>query len=181
MKTIALLVLLAGPAAAFSLWGGKKGDGLPSVGRAAPEFALDSQAGTPVSLKDLRGKWVVLYFYPKDFTHGCTIEAHEFQAAAPKFEKKDAIILGVSVQDAASHKDFCAKEGLGFKLLADVDMKVSKMYGSLSNYGVAKLSTRNTFLIGPDGVLRKEWVKVEPSKHVDEVLAALDDLQKAAK
>src|ERR1022692_1349961 len=102
----------------------------PSVGSLAPEFTLNSQEGTPVSLKDYRGKWVVLYFYPKDFTSGCTIEAHNFQRDQSQYQQKNAAVLGVSVDNADSHKRFCTKEGLNFKLLADTDHKVSSAYGS---------------------------------------------------
>src|SRR5260370_38710739 len=102
----------------------------PDVGKPAPDFSLTTGDGSQVSLKDYRGKWVVLYFYPKDFTSGCTMEAHNFQRDLSKYKKAKAVILGVSVDTAQSHKDFCAKEGLNFKLLADVDAKVSEQYGS---------------------------------------------------
>lgn len=156
----------------------RAGEGLPPVGAQAPDFTLSSQDGKPISLKDFRGKWVVLYFYPKDFTKGCTIEAHNFQADLSKFKKKKAVIIGVSVQGAGSHKDFCAKEGLNFKLLADVDHKVSEAYRSTMDHNGELLSARNTFIIGPDGLIRKEYIKVDPSKHSEEVLDALADLQK---
>src|ERR1700728_5098278 len=94
---------------------------LPSVGTAAPEFTLNSQEGTPVSLKDFRGKWVVLYFYPKDMTTGCTIEAHNFQRDQTQFEAKNAVIVGVSVDTPDIHKQFCTKDSLTFTLLADSD------------------------------------------------------------
>ncbi len=179
MKNIALLLSLClAPASALTIANSARaGDGLPPVGSEAPDFTLSSQEGKPVSLKDYRGHWIVLYFYPKDFTKGCTIEAHNFQADLAKFKKKNAVILGVSVQDAGSHKDFCAKEGLDFKLLADVDHKVSETYRSTMDYKGELLSTRNTFLIDPNGIIRMEWIKVEPSKHSDEVLAALAKLQ----
>ncbi|MGA8142947.1 MAG: peroxiredoxin [Candidatus Acidiferrales bacterium] len=152
----------------------------PNVGATAPDFSLASQEGTPVSLHDFRGKWVVLYFYPKDFTSGCTTEAHNFQRDLAQYQQKNAVIVGVSVQSADSHKQFCAKEGLNFKLLADVDHKVSEQYGSLTNYGVAKLSSRHTFLINPEGVIVKEYLDVNPGKHSEEVLAALTELQASA-
>jgi len=151
----------------------------PAVGAVAPDFTLNAQDGTPVSLHDYKGKWVVLYFYPKDFTSGCTTEAHNFQRDLAQYEAKNAVILGVSVQDAESHKQFCAKEGLNFKLLADTDKKVSQMYGSLMNFGIAKLSARHTFLINREGMIVKEYMDVNPLKHSEEVLADLAQLQAA--
>jgi peroxiredoxin Q/BCP len=152
-------------------------DNPPAVGTKAPDFTLDSQDGTPVSLHDFHGKWVVLYFYPKDFTSGCTVEANNFQRDLAQYAKKNATILGVSVQSANSHKEFCAKEGLNFKLLADTKVEVSSTYGSVMNLGVTKLSARHTFLINPDGVIVKEYLSVDPGNHSEEVLAALTELQ----
>src|SRR5438552_12883287 len=123
---LVVLVIVGGLAARFAFAGSP-----PQVGTAAPEFTLNSQDGTQVSLKDYRGKWVVLYFYPKDFTSGCTIEAHNFQRDQAEYARRNAVILGVSVDNAESHKKFCAKEGLNFKLLADTSHRVSKQYGSL--------------------------------------------------
>ncbi|MFY9659220.1 MAG: peroxiredoxin [Terriglobales bacterium] len=149
-----------------------------SVGNPAPEFTLNSQEGTPVNLKDYRGKWVVLYFYPKDFTSGCTIEAHNFQRDLALYERKNVVILGISVDSADSHKQFCAKEGLNFKLLADTDYKVSTAYDSLSSHGDVKYASRHTFIINPEGKLVKSFTEVNPNKHSDEVLSALAELQK---
>jgi peroxiredoxin Q/BCP len=143
---------------------------VPQAGQAAPEFSLPSQEGAPVSLKQYQGKWVVLYFYPKDMTQGCTIEAHNFQQDLPKYNQANAVILGVSVDSTDSHKEFCAKESLTFKLLSDTDKKVVDQYGSLSPRGMA---SRNTFLIDPSGKIVKVWTGVNPSKHSEEVLAAL--------
>jgi len=153
-------------------------DSTPAVGSMAPEFTLPSQEGTPVSLKDYRGKWVVLYFYPKDFTSGCTIEAHNFQRDQAQYQQKGVTVLGVSVDSADSHKQFCTKEGLNFKLLADTDKKVSGAYGSLTNFGVMKVAARHTFIISPEGKIVKVFTEVNPNKHSEEVLAALTELQK---
>lgn len=151
---------------------------VPAVGSTAPDFTLSSQDGKPVSLKDYRGSWVVLYFYPKDFTSGCTIEAHNFQRDQSQYEQKKTVVLGVSVDTTDSHKQFCAKEGLNFKLLADTEHKVSSEYGSLTNMGVVKFAARHTFLINPDGKIVQVFTDVNPSKHSEEVLAALTTFQK---
>jgi len=156
----------------------KAGDKAPAVGTAAPDFSLNSQDGKPVSLHDFKGKWVVLYFYPKDMTSGCTIEAHNFQRDLAKYDAKNTVILGVSMQDEKSHQDFCAKESLTFKLLADTNKDVSEKYDSVMNLGVMKLSARHTFLIDGNGIVRKVWTDVDVKKHSDDILAALDELQK---
>src|SRR5262245_46882339 len=150
----------------------------PAVGQPAPSFTLTNQEGQPTKLEDFRGKWVVLYFYPKDFTSGCTLEAHNFQRDLAKYEAANAVIVGVSVDTAGSHKDFCAKEGLHFKLLSDPDAKVSTAYDSVMEYEGSKLSARNTFLIDPQGKLVKTFLKVKPANHSEEVLAALAELEK---
>lgn len=151
----------------------------PEVGTVAPDFTLSSQDGNQVSLKDYHGKWVVLYFYPKDMTTGCTIEAHNFQRDQEQYTKKNAVVLGVSVDSADSHKQFCTKEGLNFKLLADTEHKVSSAYGSVMNFGVTQVAARNTFIIDPQGKIVKVYTSVEPNKHSAEVLAALEQLQKS--
>jgi peroxiredoxin Q/BCP len=148
----------------------------PQVGQMAPDFTLPSQDGSKISLHDFRGKWVVLYFYPKDGTSGCTLEAHNFQRDIAKYQQLNAEIVGVSVDTADSHKDFCAKQGLHFKLLADTEKKVSEEYDSLMM--IVHFSNRNTFLIDPSGKIAKIWLGVSPAKHSDEVLAALTGLKK---
>ena len=170
MKTTLALFLLA--ASAFA------SDPVPQTGSSAPDFTLPSQDGSRISLHDFKGKWVVLYFYPKDGTSGCTIEAHNFQRDLAKYEQKKAVIVGVSVDNADSHKEFCAKQGLTFKLLADTERKVSQQYGSLTNLLVTKISARNTFLVNPDGKIARVWTGVEPAKHSAEVLTALGDLSR---
>src|ERR1700740_3544549 len=131
----------------------RAGDKTPAVGSEAPDFTLNSQEGKPISLHDFKGKWVVLYFYPKDMTTGGTIEAHNFQRDLAKYDAKNTVILGVSMQDEKSHQEFCAKENLTFKLLADTKKEVSEKYDSVMNLGVMKLSSRHTFLIDPHGVV----------------------------
>jgi peroxiredoxin Q/BCP len=153
---------------------------LPSVGSVAPEFKLISQEGNPCALRNYRGQWIVLYFYPRDLTPGCTIEARNFQADQAQYCKRNAVILGVSVDSPESHGKFCGKEGLDFTLLADTAGQVSKSYGSLMNLGVVKFSSRNTFLIDPQGNIARVFTGVQPHQHSREVLASLDELQAAA-
>ena len=174
-KTVLLsLVLVAAGVLTLSV----RAADVPTVGSAAPEFKLTSNESKQVTLKDFQGKWVVLYFYPKDFTSGCTLEARNFQRDLTKYEQVGAVILGVSIDTAESHKDFCAKEGLSFKLLSDPDAKVSTDYGSIMDYQGKKYSARNTFIIDPTGKIAKVFVGVKPSGHSEEVLAALAELKK---
>ncbi|MEP7340037.1 MAG: peroxiredoxin [Acidobacteriota bacterium] len=174
-KRILLFVVVAGLLTAATALARVIGD-LPEVGKAAPEFKVKNNEGKEVSLKDYRGKWVVLYFYPKDFTSGCTVEAKNFQRDIAEYEKANAVILGVSVDTVESHQGFCAKEGLNFKLLSDTDASVSTAYGSMMEG--RKLSARNTFLIDPKGKIAKVYTGVNVAKHSEEVLAALAELNK---
>ena len=146
---------------------------MPAAGQLAPTFTLPSQDGSQISLAEYRGKWVVLYFYPKDMTSGCTIEAHNFQRDLAQFEARKAVILGVSVDTPDSHKQFCTKEGLTFRLLADPKHTVVDAYGSLGSFAGFKIANRNTFLIDPQGNIAKVWTKVNPQPHSAEVLAAI--------
>ncbi len=174
MKKIFLSLSLLAAVCAFAA----EDAAMPKETTAAPDFSLTSGDGSAVSLKDYRGKWVVLYFYPKDFTSGCTLEAQNFQRDLPKYQNAGAVILGVSVDNTQSHKDFCAKEGLNFKLLADTDAKVSTQYGSVMDYKGAKMAARNTFLINPKGEVAKVFTGVKPAEHSEEVLKTLAELQK---
>ena len=156
---------------------------MPTTGQTAPNFTLPSQTGAPISLRSFRGKWVVLYFYPKDMTTGCTIEAHNFQRDLSKYDADDAVILGVSVDTVDSHKQFCTKDSLTFHLLADPDHKVVARYGSFGlklpqRDDIIPVAQRNTFLIDPHGKIVKVWTKVNPTVHSQEVLAALADFKK---
>jgi thioredoxin-dependent peroxiredoxin len=181
MKLVWIAVLLLVVfAVTFGIKSLRAGDKAPAVGTVAPDFTLNSQDGKPVSLHDYKGKWVVLYFYPKDFTSGCTVEARNFQRDLAQYEQKNAVIVGVSMQDENSHQQFCTKEGLSFKLLADTKSEVSTTYDSVMNMGVAKLSARHTFLIDPQGKVEKVWLEVKPDKHSEDVLAALTELQGAS-
>lgn len=149
---------------------------VPAVGSQAPDFKLNSQEGTPVSLHDYKGKWVILYFYPKDMTQGCTIEAHGFQRDLAQYDAKGAVILGVSVDSVDSHKQFCAKDSLTFKLLSDEKHDVVTKYGSAvmgPDGTTVTYAKRNTFLINPQGVIVKVYQNVKPTPHSEEVLADL--------
>jgi peroxiredoxin Q/BCP len=140
----------------------------------APDFTLPTNTGEGnISLSDYRGKWVVLYFYPKDFTPGCTLEARRFQQDLPKYMAKNTQILGVSADDVDSHAEFCDSEGLKFPLLADTTGDVSKAYGSWMGY----VSLRHTYLIDTQGILKEIYLGVNPAIHSAEVLARLEELQ----
>ena len=151
----------------------------PQAGQAAPDFNLTSGDGSSVNLAKYRGKWVVLYFYPKDFTSGCTLEAKNFERDLAKYQDAGAVILGVSVDSAQSHKDFCAKEGLNFKLLADPGGKTATEYGSTMEYHGTMMAARNTFLINPKGEIARVYTGVKPAEHSEEVLKDLASLKKS--
>ncbi|ERT07979.1 ahpC/TSA family protein [Lyngbya aestuarii BL J] len=150
------------------------GGTLPTLNQPAPEFTLPTNTGDgEISLSDYQGQWVVVYFYPQDFTSGCTLEARRFQQDLPKYLDRNVQILGISADDVDSHAEFCDSEGLKFPLLADTDGTVSKTYGSWLNF----YSTRHSFIIDPEGQLRETFVNVRPAIHSQEVLARLDELQ----
>jgi peroxiredoxin Q/BCP len=153
---------------------------LPAVGDLAPEVALPDDAGTIHRLSDQRGRWTVLYFYPKDDTPGCTVEACEFRDANADIQARGAAVWGISPQDAQSKQKFRKKYELSFPLLADEDHAVAGAYGSWvekQNYGKTYWGTaRTTFLVDPDGRVARVWPKVKPEGHATEVLAALDEL-----
>ena len=153
---------------------------MPTIGKAAPAFTLDTDTGESLSLKDLKGKNVVLYFYPKDDTSGCTTEACEFRDLMPRFRKGTAVILGVSPDGVKSHQKFKTKYELPFTLLADTEHAVAEKYGvwkEKSMYGRKYMGVeRTTFLIDATGKLRRIFEKVKPAGHADEVAAALAEL-----
>lgn len=165
----ALLISLVNSPSAIAL-GGQQ----PAIDQPAPPFTLPTNTGDgEVSLSDYRGQWVVVYFYPKDFTPGCTLEARRFQQDLPKYQAKNAQILGISADDVQSHAEFCDSEGLRFPLLADTKGTISKAYGSW----LGAMSLRHTYLVDPDGILRDRFVGVQPAIHSAEVLARLEELQ----
>ena len=135
---------------------------------------MPSQENKPVSLADYKGKWVVLYFYPKDQTSGCSLEAHNFQRDLPKYEAANAVVLGVSLDTVESHKTWCTKDGFSFKMLADPEHKVVDAYGvPVKSMGPMSFAQRDTFLISPDGKIVKQWEVKDIKGHSDEVLAAI--------
>ncbi|MCU0974797.1 MAG: peroxiredoxin [Steroidobacteraceae bacterium] len=149
----------------------------PAVGAPAPAFRLQDQNGKWHQLADYQGKWVVVYFYPKDNTPGCTTQACELRDDIFKFRQLGAVILGVSVDDVASKKAFAEEHGLPFPVLADADKKVSTSYGVLTKFmGLMELARRDTFIIDPQGKVAKHYVKVDPKGHSQMVLADLKQL-----
>jgi peroxiredoxin Q/BCP len=170
------VLLAASSWAAFANRALATGGVLPALGEAAPEFDLqgiNKQGALQRKLADLRGKWLVLYFYPKDFTSGCTLEARGFQKDLVSFRKKGAEIIGISADDPDQHASFCGSEGLTYTLLSDPDGSVSRAYGSW----LAPFSQRHTFLIDPNGIMKARWTAVQPSGHSQEVLIELEKLQ----
>jgi len=176
---IGLSSLLAKSQQAFAL-----GGTLPELNIPAPDFNLagvtPSRPGktseaveTQRQLADFSGQWLVLYFYPRDFTEGCTIEARGFQQDLGLFHRAGAEVVGISADNADSHAEFCGSEGLAYPLLSDPSGTVSKSYGSW----IAPFSQRHTFVIDPDGILRARFVAVRPSGHSHEVLDTLKGLQ----
>ncbi|GAB4123757.1 MAG: thioredoxin-dependent thiol peroxidase [Sideroxydans sp.] len=148
---------------------------LPKVGEAAPDFNLPDQHGISHQLKDFVGKWLVLYFYPKDDTPGCTQEACTFRDDLSKLSRLGAQVVGISVDDGASHAEFAKKYHLPFPLLADTRGEVAARYGALMDWGVFKIARRYTFLIDPQGRVAKVYLKVETSRHSTEII---EDLQR---
>jgi peroxiredoxin Q/BCP len=175
MRVCAMIVV--GALALFSSVRLEASEGAPKIGTAAPGFSLKTQEGKLASLSDYLGKWVVLYFYPKDFSAGCTLEAANFERDLAKFTRMDAVVIGVSVDSVESHKSFCVQESLSFKLLSDPDATVSEKYGSMLEHNGAKMSARNTFIIDPEGKVAKIFTKVQPAPHSGEVLLVLSELQ----
>ena len=173
---LAGLALMSRPERSLAL-----GGTLPETGVEAPGFDLAGVSPGPdgevretrLTKADFRGRWLALYFYPKDFTSGCTLEARGFQRDLALFRARNAEVVGVSADDTEAHLSFCGSEGLAYPLLSDPGGRVSQSYGSW----LAPFSARHTFLIDPDGVLRERWVAVRPSGHSVEVLDALERLQ----
>lgn len=168
LLTLVLMLGIASPALAL---GGPQ----PTLDQPAPEFTLPTNIGDgQISLSDYQGQWVVVYFYPKDFTSGCTLEARRFQQDLPKYQQRNTQILGISADSVQSHTEFCDSEGLRFPLLADTTGAVSKSYGSW----MGPYSLRHTYIVDPAGRLRARFLGVNPAIHSAEVLSKLDELQR---
>ena len=155
---------------------GARADALPVVGSPAPNFSLPDQSAAQRRLDDWRGKWLVLYFYPRDETSGCTVEAQAFRDASAQLTAMNAAVVGVSLDDVASHRPFAKNHQLNFPLLADTDGAVAKRYGTLLNLGVIKFAKRISFIIDPEGRVAKVYPDVDPVRHAPEVLADLKTL-----
>jgi peroxiredoxin Q/BCP len=171
MKILALILALLAAAVAWIRLGYT---GEPPIsGQPAPPFKLADQTGKFHTLDDYRGDWVILYFYPKDDTPGCTQEACAFRDDLHKLTALGAKVIGVSVDDSASHAAFASKYHLPFPLLADEGGKVAESYGALRNLGIVKFAKRYTFLIDPQGKIAKQYLKVDTSRHSEEIVADL--------
>lgn len=152
---------------------------IPSISQKAPEFKLNGSSiveldKTEWELKDFKGNWLIIYFYPKDFTSGCTLEARGFKNINKELSKLNTNIIGISADKSSDHKTFCSEEKLEYPLLSDLDGVVSNKYGSWKD----PYSTRNTFLVDPLGIIRYRWIGVKPAKHSKEVLDKLVDLKR---
>jgi peroxiredoxin Q/BCP len=183
LTAASLMLLLPALAALLLAWpaGPARADEAPKVGEPAPAFRLQDQAGKWHQLSDYKGKWVALYFYPKDDTPGCTTQACSFRDNVFAFDREGAVILGISVDDVASHKAFAEKHGLPFTILADSDKAVTKRYGVLKTYmGVMEMARRDTFIIDPQGRVAKHYESVNPEGHSAVVLADIRALKTKA-
>ena len=167
-----LLLLLSAPIFA---------DEVPAVGSDAPSFNLQDQNGEWHALGDYRGQWLAVYFYPRDDTPGCTTEACNFRDNIYAFKAIGAAVVGISVDDVESHKEFSDKYKLPFTILADEDGKTAKTYGVLKDYKLLKLASRQSFLVDPEGKIVKHYADVDPDEHTDQVLADIKDFMGGSK
>ena len=175
LSGVAVLLLVA----SVVLWMLRPGSQRAGEGSAAPDFALQDQNGQTHRLRDYAGRWLVLYFYPRDDTPGCTREACRFRDDIGVLGDLDAAVAGVSVDDTRSHAGFARKHQLPFPLLSDPDGHTAAAYGSLLNLGLIRFSRRHTFIIAPDGRIAARFDQVDPASHVQQVAHALKALQQA--
>lgn len=180
MKWLVAIAALIIVAALFVARAARAGD-LPEIGKPAPDFKLPDQNSKQHALSDYRGKWVVLYFYPKDDTPGCTQEACAFRDDLNQLTEMGAQVIGISVDDSSSHAEFAKKYHLPFPLLADNNGLVAEKYGALLNLGIIKMARRFTFLIDPQGNVNRDYLTVETSRHSKEIIADLKKLITNAK
>jgi peroxiredoxin Q/BCP len=171
MKLALLLILLL---LGWLAWQAGRGGPLPGTGTSAPDFALVDQQGRMHRLSDYRGRWLVLYFYPKDGTPGCTREACAFRDGLARLQATGAAVVGISVDTQASHARFAEKHRLNFPLLADSGGAVARRYGTLMDWKLYRMARRNTFLIDPQGKIRRAYTRVDPTRHAGELLAELE-------
>lgn len=175
LSGVAVLLLVA----SVVLWMLRPGSQRAGEGSAAPDFALQDQNGQTHRLRDYAGRWLVLYFYPRDDTPGCTREACRFRDDIGVLGDLDAAVAGVSVDDTRSHAGFARKHQLPFPLLSDPDGHTAAAYGSLLNLGIIRFARRHTFIIAPDGRIAARFDQVDPASHVQQVAHALKALQQS--
>lgn len=180
MKKIFLKMLSLTAVISIFVWADAYTDTQPAVGDSAPTFKLQDQNGDWHTLGDYKGKYVVLFFYPKDGTPGCTTEACNFRDNIFAFDDLNTQILGISLDDVDSHKEFSEKYSLPYPILADVEKESAVDYGVLGKFMMMTITKRESFIIDPDGLIVKHYKNVDPDKHTDEVIEELKSLQKKA-
>ena len=180
MKNIFLKMLTLTAVISVFVWADAYTDTQPAVGDSAPTFKLQDQNGDWHTLGDYKGKYVVLFFYPKDGTPGCTTEACNFRDNIFAFDDLNTQILGISLDDVDSHKEFSEKYSLPYPILADVEKESAVDYGVLGKFMMMTITKRESFIIDPDGLIVKHYKNVDPDKHTDEVIEELKSLQKKA-
>ena len=180
MKNIFLKMLSLTAVISIFVWADAYTDTQPAVGESAPSFKLQDQNGDWHTLGDYKGKYVVLFFYPKDGTPGCTTEACNFRDNIFAFDDLNTQILGISLDDVDSHKEFSEKYSLPYPILADVEKESAVDYGVLGKFMMMTITKRESFIIDPEGLIVKHYKNVDPDKHTDEVIEELKSLQKKA-
>jgi peroxiredoxin Q/BCP len=180
MKNIFLKMLSLMAVISIFVWADAYTDTQPTVGDSAPTFKLQDQNGDWHTLGDYKGKYVVLFFYPKDGTPGCTTEACNFRDNIFAFDDLNTQILGISLDDVDSHKEFSEKYSLPYPILADIEKESAVDYGVLGKFMMMTITKRESFIIDPDGLIVKHYKNVDPDKHTDEVIEELKSLQKKA-
>ena len=180
MKNHFLKLLSLTAVISIFVWADAYTDSQPAVGETAPTFKLQDQNGDWHTLGDYKGKYVVLFFYPKDGTPGCTTEACNFRDNIFAFDDLNTQILGISLDDVDSHKEFSEKYSLPYPILADVEKESAVDYGVLGKFMMMTITKRESFIIDPDGLIVKHYKNVDPDKHTDEVIEELKSLQKKA-